>query len=93
MAEMGRQPWVVYPNFSDGADPNVYQLTADAVSLTVHPVEIGISLVAFTVLYLVLGIIWFRLVKRYAREGINTRKKIDTHVVTIKDDTVLSFAY
>ena len=78
MAEMGRQPWVVYPNFSDGADPNVYQLTADAVSLTVHPV---------------LGIIWFRLVKRYAREGINTRKKIDTHVVTIKDDTVLSFAY
>lgn len=91
MAEMGRQPWVVYPNF--GGDINVHQLTADAVSLTVHPIEIWFSLIAFTLLYLVLGIIWFKLVKRYAREGINPAKKLETEVVDIKDNTVLSFEY
>lgn len=91
MTEMGRQPWVVYPNFS--GDINVHQLTHDAVSLTVHPWEIWISLIGFTLLYLVLGIIWFKLVKRYTQEGINTKKRIVSEVMELKDDTVLSFEY
>lgn len=91
LTEVGRQPWVVYPNF--GGDVNVHQLTLEAASLTVHPIEIILSLVIFTLLYLALGIVWFVLIKRYAREGINTHKHFATDVVELKDDTVLSFEY
>ena len=99
MTEMGRQPWVVYPNFAGqdiapgSGSGMVQQLTQYGVSLTVHPVEIALSLVVFTLLYLVLGIVWFKLVKRYAQEGINTKKAIESEVVDLKDDTVLSFEY
>lgn len=91
MTEVGRQPWVVYPNFA--GDTSVRQLTMDGVSLTVHPFEIWFSLIIFTLLYLVLGIIWFILMKRYTQEGINTKKTITTDVVELSDNTVLSFSY
>ena len=64
--EMGRQPWVVVPNptgdhmvrltVSDGVSPNS---TATVVT----------SLVAFTLVYAVLAVIWFYLLRRYVVEG------------------------
>ncbi len=81
MTEIGRQPFIVYPNV-DAFDKNyeltnvglggVYMLTGDGLSGVVNPIELLISLIGFTVLYLVLGIIWFRLLVRYSKEGINT---------------------
>ncbi|XCB30193.1 cytochrome ubiquinol oxidase subunit I [Arcanobacterium hippocoleae] len=100
LTEMGRQPWVVYPNFQaqpmneTAPSEMIAQLTNLGVSQNVTAVEIIISLVAFTLLYALLGIVWFILVKRYAVEGINPAKKIDMKVrkeVTV--DTKLSFAY
>lgn len=100
LTEVGRQPWVVYPNFQaqpmDKTAPSeiIAQLTQSGVSQTVFSVEILISLIAFTLLYAGLGIIWFILIKRYAVEGINIAKPIDTEVhKTITADTKLSFAY
>ncbi|MDR6940135.1 cytochrome ubiquinol oxidase subunit I [Arcanobacterium hippocoleae] len=100
LTEMGRQPWVVYPNFQaqpmDQTAPTevIAQLTEAGVSQTVNSIEIIISLVAFTLIYAILGVIWYILIKRYAIEGINPAKQIDTEVrkeITI--DTKLSFAY
>jgi cytochrome d ubiquinol oxidase subunit I len=64
--EMGRQPWVVVPNptgdhmvrltVSEGVSPNS---TATVVT----------SLVAFTLVYAVLAVIWFYLLRRYVVEG------------------------
>lgn len=66
--EMGRQPWVVAPNPS-GID-EVRLLTQRGVSEVVSPTEVIISLVLFTLVYGALAVVWFRLMKRYAAEGV-----------------------
>lgn len=98
MTEFGRQPFIVYPNQdafgsslevkSDAA--GVFMLTGDGLSGVVNPVEFLISLILFTLIYLVLGIIWFKLLVRYSKEGINT-PAADGGPDTASQD--LSFAY
>ncbi len=65
--EMGRQPFVVAPN-PTGSDM-VYMLTQHGVSKAVSAWEVGISMVAFTLVYAVLAVFWYRLMVRYAQEG------------------------
>jgi len=68
--EMGRQPWVVVPNPNPGGVDGVWLLTARGVSTVVSPTAIIISMTAFTLLYGVLAVIWFKLMHRYAVEGV-----------------------
>ncbi|VEI14044.1 cytochrome ubiquinol oxidase subunit I [Trueperella bialowiezensis] len=100
LTEMGRQPWVVYPNFQKEGDLNATEmirlLTQDGVSQNVLSAEVLISMVAFTLLYLALGIVWFRLIVRYTREGIDPAEKLlleEDHTTDMSEDTKLSFAY
>jgi cytochrome d ubiquinol oxidase subunit I len=65
--EMGRQPWVVAPN-PTGVDM-VRMLVADGVSTSVPAWQVVASLASFTLVYTALGIVWFTLMKRYARAG------------------------
>lgn len=65
--EMGRQPFVVAPN-PTGSD-QVMLMTTFGVSEATSVGEVATSLVAFTVVYAVLGVFWYRLIKRYASEG------------------------
>lgn len=71
--EMGRQPWVVAPN-PDGVD-GVWLLTQRGVSQVVSPATIIISMVAFTLLYGVLAVFWYRLMHRYTIEGVADSEK------------------
>ncbi|MFI7585485.1 cytochrome ubiquinol oxidase subunit I [Spongisporangium articulatum] len=64
--EMGRQPWVVAPNPT--GDPNIRMKTAEGVSL-LGPWSVGTSLIVFTLLYGVLAVVWFGLIRRYVVEG------------------------
>lgn len=97
LTEMGRQPWVVYPNMdmADKMAPSemIKQLTDFGVSQNVVPAEVFISLVIFTLLYAALGVVWYVLVKRYVREGINTSKDVALQFDHTNTDTKLSFAY
>ncbi len=68
--EMGRQPWVVVPNPNPGGVDGVWMLTARGVSTAVGPGAVVTSMVAFTLVYGVLLVIWFRLIRRYAAEGV-----------------------
>jgi cytochrome bd ubiquinol oxidase subunit I len=64
--EMGRQPWIVVPN------PTGDQLVRLTVRQGVSSHASGMvitSLVTFTVLYAVLAVIWFWLLKRYVVAG------------------------
>ena len=64
--EMGRQPWVVVPN------PTGDQMVRLTVSEGVSPnsaATVVTSLVAFTLVYAVLAVIWFYLLRRYVVEG------------------------
>ena len=67
--EIGRQPWGVSPNPADPVD-QVYLLTQQGGSTVVAPWEILASMIVFTLLYAGLGAIWFFLLRRYVREGI-----------------------
>jgi cytochrome d ubiquinol oxidase subunit I len=85
--EMGRQPWVVYPNPTDGT---IRLMTLQGVSN--HPSWVVItSLVAFTLVYGVLAVVWFVLMRNAALKGIPIPEKADEDA---EDETpTLSFGY
>lgn len=58
VAEVGRQPWIVYG----------VMRTSDAVSVLATS-QVAISLAAFVVLYTFLGVVDFYLLAKYARKG------------------------
>lgn len=68
--EMGRQPWVVAPNPDPSGVDGVWLLTARGVSEVVSPGMVLFSMIGFTLLYGVLMVVWFRLMKRYAVQGV-----------------------
>ena len=76
--EMGRQPWVVVPNLqalSMGSDlGSVNMMTDMGISPNVPAGQMLASLILFTLLYGVLGVMWYILMKRYAVEGIHSSK-------------------
>jgi cytochrome bd ubiquinol oxidase subunit I len=90
--EMGRQPWVVAPN------PTGDQLVRMTVQQGVSdhaPGAVVFSLAMFTLLYGVLAVIWFWLIRRYVVEG---PQEHDSEPIarerTDQDDVApLSFAY
>ncbi|MCM2267320.1 MAG: cytochrome ubiquinol oxidase subunit I [Elusimicrobiales bacterium] len=60
VTEMGRQPWAVYG----------LMRTADAVSMTVTPAQVWLSLGGFTLFYTALGVVDVWLLAKYARKGM-----------------------
>ena len=59
LAELGRQPWIVYGVLK----------TADAVSKTVPAAHVWISLIGFVLMYSALGAVDIWLLFKYARKG------------------------
>ena len=66
-AEVGRQPWVVYPSVS--GPEGVSLLTNDAISMSVSAPELLVTLALFLIVYLVLFIGWARVIGRFIKEG------------------------
>ena len=76
--EMGRQPWVVAPNWQDNLDPlRIHMLVQDGVSNHTAPV-VWVTLIGFTVLYGALGVVWFLLQRRYVIEGPSAYDDVHT---------------
>ncbi len=90
--EMGRQPWVVAPN-PTGPD-GVWLLTAKGVSTVVSAGSVITSMVAFTLLYGVLAVLWWKLMHRYAMEGVAEREAdVSPDNNDSSGDRPMSFAY
>jgi cytochrome bd ubiquinol oxidase subunit I len=90
--EMGRQPWVVVPN------PTGDQLVRMTVQEGVSDHAAGtvfFSLAVFTLLYGVLAVIWFFLMRRYVVEGPQEHDSEPAPPTPPREDEVapLSFAY
>lgn len=66
-AELGRQPWVVYP--SANAPEGVELLTGDAFSKSVTAPEMWLTIVLFCAIYLLLFVAWIRLIARFVKEN------------------------
>jgi cytochrome d ubiquinol oxidase subunit I len=90
--EMGRQPWIVVPNPTGDQQVrlNVSQGVSDHV-----PGMVITSLVTLTLVYGVLAVLWFWLLKRYVAEGPREHDAEPAPPPTPGDDEVapLSFAY
>ncbi|WP_194947881.1 cytochrome ubiquinol oxidase subunit I [Actinomyces trachealis] len=94
--EIGRQPWVVAPNLADPMS-QVFMRTSDGVSTVVSSSSVLASMALFTILYAVLGVIWFTLLRRYIREGVRTQligeQTADKSSKDRSKQHVLSFEY
>jgi len=90
--EMGRQPWIVVPNPT--GDQQIRLTVAQGVSDHV-PAMVITSLVTFTLVYAVLAVIWFFLLKRYIVEGPLEHDAEPSAPAPPGEDEVspLSFAY
>ncbi len=66
-AELGRQPWVVYP--SANAPDGVSLLTDAAYSHSVSAFEMWVTIALFVLIYLVIFIAWIRIVAKFVKEG------------------------
>jgi cytochrome d ubiquinol oxidase subunit I len=66
-AEVGRQPYVVYPSTS--APDGIYLTTANGVSVSVQPFELVITLVLFFAVYIMLFVGWARVLKKFVSAG------------------------
>jgi cytochrome d ubiquinol oxidase subunit I len=90
--EMGRQPWIVVPN--PKGDQLVRLTVREGVSNHASAMVVT-SLVTFTLVYAVLAVIWFWLLKRYVAEGPQEHDAEPTPPPAPGDDEVapLSFAY
>ncbi len=88
-AEVGRQPWVVYPSVS-GPD-GVSLLTVDGISMSVSAPELWVTLALFVVVYLVLLIGWARVIGRFIKEGpvVEGTGALDRQLGSDVDDEVV----
>ncbi|UFU08351.1 cytochrome ubiquinol oxidase subunit I [Ruania halotolerans] len=97
--ETGRQPWVVVPNPDPTGVDAIRLLTQDGVSTSVVAGEVIAATVTFTVLYTVLAVVWFTLMRRYASGGIAVTSPPSPDSENSDDgndsptDAPLSFAY
>ena len=66
-AEVGRQPWVVYPSVT--GPEGVELLTNDAISMSVSAPELLLTLALFIVVYVLLFVGWARVIGRFINEG------------------------
>ncbi|MFC8599151.1 MULTISPECIES: cytochrome ubiquinol oxidase subunit I [unclassified Isoptericola] len=92
--EVGRQPWVVAPNPS-GID-QVRLLTERGVSTAVPWGVILGSMIALTLVYALLAVVWYRLMHRYTIEGVPASVRDESPEAQSSDDDAdrpLSFAY
>jgi cytochrome d ubiquinol oxidase subunit I len=100
--EMGRQPFVVYPNPDVPAGEQTYFFTAQAVSPGVTAAEVWTSLSLLTLVYGALAVVELWLITRFVRRGVTTGDGAPTPGTPPEgtpesrrdtDDDVLSFAY
>jgi len=103
--EMGRQPFVVYPNPDVPVADQVYFFTAQAVSPGITATEVWTSLISLALVYGALAVVELGLITRFVRKGITTGDTTptpgiggghtddDEQPAERADDDVLQFAY
>ena len=82
-AELGRQPWVVYP--SANAPDGIVLLTNEAVSKSVSAPELLLTIVLFCVIYLLLFVAWGRLAAGIIKAGPDAMKGDDLNIAPLID--------
>ncbi|MCI9129992.1 MAG: cytochrome ubiquinol oxidase subunit I [Eggerthellaceae bacterium] len=66
-AEVGRQPYVVYP--ANSSPEGIFLPTEAGTSVSVQPFEVVITLILFFAVYILLFVGWWRVITRFVKEG------------------------
>ncbi|MBP3866421.1 MAG: cytochrome ubiquinol oxidase subunit I [Eggerthellaceae bacterium] len=82
-AELGRQPWVVYP--SANAPDGIALLTNEAVSKSVSAPELWLTIILFCAIYLLLFVAWGRVAGKIVKEGPQASESDDLNIAPIVD--------
>ncbi|RDI47324.1 cytochrome ubiquinol oxidase subunit I [Nocardia mexicana] len=88
--EMGRQPWVVVPNPT--GDLNLRMIVQDGVSGN-SAAMVLFTLIGFTVIYGLLAVAWFYLMRRYVVAGPEEHVSTPATAAGAEPVEKLSFAY
>ncbi|MCL2454628.1 MAG: cytochrome ubiquinol oxidase subunit I [Micrococcales bacterium] len=95
--EIGRQPWIVAPIYSTGGPSVIDPSMATSIAVTpgevVSPTYVWISMVGLTLLYAVLAVAWFYLMKRYTSKGLNVEESVPDPKADLDDSKPLTFSY
>lgn len=75
-AEVGRQPWIVYPTLVDGVATGGLR-TSDGVSESVTANQVFGSIVFFGMIYALLGVLWLVLLNGKIQHGPNDGEHYD----------------
>jgi cytochrome d ubiquinol oxidase subunit I len=67
-AEVGRQPWIVYPTLQNGMATGGLR-TSDGVSEAIGPEHVLGSIIMFSVVYLMLFVLWIILLNNKIQHG------------------------
>lgn len=69
--EMGRQPWVIHPNPESIGDPRteLIRMTVDMGVSDHEPWMVWTTLIGFTIVYAILAVVWFRLIRNVVLAG------------------------
>jgi cytochrome d ubiquinol oxidase subunit I len=68
-AEVGRQPWIVYPLYDDAGQMTIGLKTADALSEVVKAEQVLGSIIMFGVIYALLFALWIYVLNHKIQEG------------------------
>jgi cytochrome d ubiquinol oxidase subunit I len=96
LTEIGRQPWIVYPEVTAGAPTGQIALRTEAAvspDAVVGAGSVAITMIVFTLIYLVMAVFWFKLMVKYTGKGVDFDEAIPTKGDDADESKPLSFAY
>lgn len=77
-AEVGRQPWVVYPSVQDGV-PMMGMRTADGLSESVTASQVLSSIILFGIIYALLFAVWIFVLNQKIQHGPETPEELTAY--------------
>lgn len=100
--EIGRQPWIVVPRY-ESTDAGAAVIGSDSLALpttiavspdsVVSSTSVWITVIGFTLIYAVLAVAWFYLMKNYTAKGLNTEESVPEVKADLDDSKPLTFSY
>lgn len=86
-AEVGRQPWVVYPSVQDGVEM-MGMRTADGLSESVTAEQVLSSIILFGVIYSLLFAVWVFVLNSKIQHGPETLEELAQHKLNHSKETL-----
>ena len=86
-AEVGRQPWIVYPSVQDGVEMMGLR-TSDGLSESVTAQQVLGSIILFSIIYSLLFAVWVFVLNNKMQHGPETAEELTEYKRNLKKDSM-----